>query len=387
MIWAVSKKMKNFSGQNPIEQNNYFRKHFSGLKDPRRTTKGHFCYPLEEILFLIISAVLSGVEDWTSIEFFGKTKLEWLQRFFPFNHGIPSHDVLGKLFSRLDPVKFGECFTDWVNTISSLTEGEVVAIDGKSICGSADSGSPKSALHIVSAYATGNKLCLGQVPVDKKHNEIVAIPKVLEILAIKGCVVTIDAMGCQKEIARQIIEQGGDYVLMVKDNQRELKQQTEKLFNYYKSPEKDETVSSGHGRIETRVCEVIGNLDFMDEKEHWSGLKSIVRITSSRYIKKTGEESTDTRFYISSLTPNPRKLNEAVRSHWAIENNLHWTLDVIFNEDRKLKKKDFSAANFNIINKMALAILEKETTLKGPKTRKRLKAALDDSYREKLLKC
>ena len=379
--------MKNISGQNPTEQNNYFKKHFSDLKDPRRTTKGHYYYPLEEILFLVIAAVLSGVEDWTSIEIFGNDKIEWLRRFFPYKHGIPSHDVLGKLFSRLDPVKFSECFTRWVNTISRLTEGEVIAIDGKSICGSGDTGSPKSALHIVSAYATENKLCLGQVSVDKKHNEIVAIPKVLEILAVKGCIVTIDAMGCQKEIARQIIKQGGDYVLMVKNNQRELKEQTEKLFNYYKSPDKNETVSSGHGRVETRVCETIGDLEFMDEKENWPGLKSVVRITSSRFIKKTGEESTDTRYYISSLESNARKLNKVVRSHWAIENNLHWTLDVIFNEDRKLKKKDFSAANFNIINKMALAILEKDKTFKASKKQKRLKAALNDSYREKLLKC
>lgn len=379
--------MKNISGQNPTEQNNYFKKHFSDLKDPRRTTKGHYYYPLEEILFLVIAAVLSGVEDWTSIEIFGNDKIEWLRRFFPYKHGIPSHDVLGKLFSRLDPVGFSECFTRWVNTISRLTEGEVIAIDGKSICGSGDTGSPKSALHIVSAYATENKLCLGQVSVDKKHNEIVAIPKVLEILAVKGCIVTIDAMGCQKEIARQIIKQGGDYVLMVKDNQRELKEQTEKLFNYYKSPDKNETVSSGHGRVETRVCEAIGDLEFMDEKENWPGLKSVVRITSSRFIKKTGEESTDTRYYISSLESNARKLNKVVRSHWAIENNLHWTLDVIFNEDRKLKKKDFSAANFNIINKIALAILEKDKTFKASKNQKRLKAALNDSYREKLLKC
>lgn len=233
--------MKNFLGQSATEQNNYFTKYFSGLRDPRRTTKGHFYYPLEEILFLVISAVLSGVDDWTSISLFGEYKLEWLQRFFPYKHGVPSHDVLGKLFSRLDPVKFSECFTAWINTISTLTEGEVIAIDGKSICGSGDSDSPKSALHIVSAYATGNKLCLAQVTVDQKHNEIVAIPKVLEVLALKGCVVTIDAMGCQKEIARQIIKQGGDYVLMVKDNQKELKEQTEKLFNYYKSPDKDET--------------------------------------------------------------------------------------------------------------------------------------------------
>ena len=355
--------MKNISGPDPTKQNNYFIKHFSVLQDPRRTTKGHFYYPLEEILFLVISAVLSGVEEWTSIELFGNTKIEWLRRFYPYKQGIPSHDVLGKLFSRLDPVKFSECFTNWVNTISNITDGEVIAIDGKTIRGSGDSGNAKSALHVVSAYAAGNRLCLGQTTVDKKHNEIVAIPKVLEMLAIKGCVITIDAMGCQKEIARQIIQGKADYVLMVKDNQQGLKAQVEKLFNYYSGLKKNETVDFGHGRLETRVCETISDLTFMDEKENWTGIRSVVRVTSSRYIKKTGEESSATRYYISSLEANPARLNRVIRSHWSIENNLHWTLDVVFNEDSHLKKKNNSAANFNIINKMALTILEKDTTL------------------------
>ena len=355
--------MKNISGPDPTKQNNYFIKHFSVLQDPRRTTKGHFYYPLEEILFLVISAVLSGVEEWTSIELFGNTKIEWLRRFYPYKQGIPSHDVLGKLFSRLDPVKFSECFTNWVNTISNITDGEVIAIDGKTIRGPGDSGNAKPALHVVSAYAAGNRLCLGQITVDKKHNEIVAIPKVLEMLAIKGCVITIDAMGCQKEIARQIIQGKADYVLMVKDNQQELKAQVEKLFNYYSGLKKNETVDFGHGRLETRVCETISDLTFMDEKENWTGIRSVVRVTSSRYIKKTGEESSATRYYISSLEANPARLNRVIRSHWSIENNLHWTLDVVFNEDSHLKKKNNSAANFNIINKMALTILEKDTTL------------------------
>ena len=379
--------MKNISGPDPTKQNNYFIKHFSVLQDPRRTTKGHFYYPLEGILFLVISAVLSGVEEWTSIELFGNTKIEWLRRFYPYKQGIPSHDVLGKLFSRPDPVKFSECFTNWVNTISNITDGEVIAIDGKTIRGPGDSGNAKPALHVVSAYAAGNRLCLGQTTVDKKHNEIVAIPKVLEMLAIKGCVITIDAMGCQKEIARQIIQGKADYVLMVKDNQQGLKAQVEKLFNYYSGLKKNETVDFGHGRLETRVCETISDLTFMDEKENWTGIRSVVRVTSSRYIKKTGEESSATRYYISSLEANPARLNRVIRSHWSIENNLHWTLDVVFNEDSHLKKKNNSAANFNIINKMALTILEKDTTFKASKKRKRLKAALDDNYREKLLKC
>ena len=174
---------------------------------------------------------------------------------------------------------------------------------------------------------------------------------------------------------------------MVKDNQQGLKAQVEKLFNYYSGLKKNETVDFGHGRLETRVCETISDLTFMDEKENWTGIRSVVRVTSSRYIKKTGEESSATRYYISSLEANSARLNRVIRSHWSIENNLHWTLDVVFNEDSHLKKKNNSAANFNIINKMALTILEKDTTFKASKKRKRLKAALDDNYREKLLKC
>jgi predicted transposase YbfD/YdcC len=379
--------MANQNAQLSTEQNNLFDFYFSGLEDPRRTTKGNFYYPLNEILFLVISAVISGAEEWVSIQIFGNAKLEWLKRFFPYSHGVPSHDVLGKLFSRLDPKKFSECFMGWVNTISELTDGEVVAIDGKSICGSTEAGKLKSAFHVVSAYASENRLCLGQVTVDQKQNEIVAIPEILDLLAIKGCIVTIDAMGCQKEIADKIIQAGADYILMVKDNHKELKSQVEKMFRLQKDCKKDETTDAGHGRVETRICEATGDLTFMDDKQEWPGIRSVVRVKSQRFTKQTGTESNETRYYISSVEANPVKLNQAIRSHWSIENNLHWNLDVVFNEDNSLKKKDNSAVNFNIVLKIALTMLERESSLKASKKRKRLFAALDDNYREKVLKC
>jgi predicted transposase YbfD/YdcC len=373
------------NAENRTKQN-VFQQFFSPLEDPRRTNKGHFYYPFDEILFLVIAAVISGAEEWVSIQLFGKAKLEWLRRFFPYKHGIPSHDVLGKLFCRLDPVRFNECFMDWVNSISDLTKGEVIAFDGKSICGSGQAGMPKSAVHVVSAYAAQTGLCLGQVGVDRKENEIVAIPQLLELLAIKGCIVTIDAMGCQKEIARKIIKQKADYILMVKDNQKELKAQVEKMFRIQNDCVQDQAPDAGHGRVENRICYATGKLEFMDEKEQWEGIQSVVKIKSERYIKQTGQASEETRYYISSLKPDPAKLNQAIRSHWAIENNLHWSLDVVFNEDSLLKKKDYSARNFNIIAKIALALLEKETSLKASKKKKRLFAALKDDYREKVLK-
>jgi predicted transposase YbfD/YdcC len=384
--WVSVKKMANLNTQKSIYLN-VFEDYFSTLQDPRRTTKGHFYYPLNEILFLVISAVISGAEEWTAIELFGDSKLDWLKRFFPYNHGVPSHDVLGKLFSRLDPGKFNECFIKWVNTISELTLGEVVAIDGKTICGSAEGGTNKSAFHVVSAYAAGNRLCLGQVTVDQKQNEIVAIPQILDLLAIKGCIVTIDAMGCQKEIANKIIQAGADYILMVKDNQKELKSQVEKMFRLDKDCKNDQTTDADHGRVETRKCEAISNLTFMDDKEQWPEIKSVVRVTSERYTKQTGKTSNETRYYIASVEANPAKLNHAIRSHWSVENNLHWMLDVVFDEDKLLKKKDNSPINFNMILKIALALLEKEDSLNVSKKRKRLKAALDDSYREKVLNC
>lgn len=370
----------------PQKNSQLFSNFFSKLKDPRRTNKGNFFYSLEEILFLSVSAVISGADSWTSIHLFGKSKLGWLQQFYPYKNGIPSHDVLGKVFAALDPVDFSRCFTDWINSIAELTQGEVVAIDGKCVRRSGDKQAGKSALHIVSAYAAENCLCLGQEAVDEKSNEITAIPKLLDLLAVQGCIVTIDAIGCQKEVAKTIIEKGADYLLMVKDNQKGLKEQVEKVFAIAGKTDVNQQVDLGHGRIEKRVCQVSDQLQFLDDKEEWKAMKSIVQITSERIIKQTGGNSRETRYYISSLPADAKMINKAVRQHWAVENKLHWVLDVIFKEDASLKKQGNSARNFNIIAKMALSLIDQEKSTKMSKPSKRLRAALDDSYRAKILK-
>jgi predicted transposase YbfD/YdcC len=362
-----------------------FSHYFSGMKDPRRTNRGHHLYPLDEILFLCISAVISGMDDWTSISMFGRSKVAWLRQYYPYVHGIPSHDVLGKVFAALDPIKFSECFRQWINSIAELTGGEVVAIDGKTIRGSDDKASGIAALHVVSAYAAGNRLCLGQQAVSEKSNEITAIPALLKLLELKDCIITIDAMGCQKAIAGVIIEKEADYVLMVKDNQQELRQQVEKVFTLNNKTEADVTIDFGHGRIEQRTCQAIDELVFLDGREEWPGLKSVAKIISERTDKRSGKKSTDTRYYISSLPAKPKVIGKAVRNHWAIENNLHWTLDVIFKEDNSLKKKGNSALNYNVIAKMALTMIERETESKNSKPKKRQLAALDDDFRSKLL--
>lgn len=379
--------MHNSSAPKAEQENPDFNKYFQSLNDPRRTNKGNFFYPLNEILFLTISAVISGAEGWTMIQEFGNTKLEWLRKFFPYADGIPSHDVLGKLFAKLDHKEFSDCFSKWINSISSFTNGEVVAIDGKTIRKSNNRNDSKAALHVVSAYASENRLCIGQEVVDEKSNEITAIPKLLRLLEIKGCIVTIDAMGCQKQIAKDILKQKADYLLMVKGNQQGLKEQVEKLFEKGEIAETYTDVDSGHGRIETRTCQIITNLDFLDDRNLWSGLESIVRITSERCDKTLDKTSTETRYYISSLPGDAKLINNAIRQHWTVENNLHWSLDVLFKEDTSLKKKGNSAINYNIILKLALAMLEKEKSRKLSKPAKRLTAALNDKYRERILNC
>jgi predicted transposase YbfD/YdcC len=272
-----------------------FHSFFHTLTDPRRTNKGKFLYPLHEILFLTIASVISGADNWTAISRFGTAKLEWLRSYYPYNNGTPSHDILGDLFARIDHKEFSCCFTDWIKSISAQTNGEVIAIDGKTICNSNDKASNKSAIHVVSAYASANHICLGQEVVDQKSNEITAIPELLKILDIKGCIITIDAMGCQKKIAKDVIKKEADYILMVKDNQKELKQQVRKIFQISEVSDTHTQVDAGHGRVETRKCDVISNLNFMDDKEQWVGLNRIVRVQAERYDKQTSKSSIHNR--------------------------------------------------------------------------------------------
>jgi predicted transposase YbfD/YdcC len=367
------------------DQNILFSETFKALPDPRRIEKGNFRYPLIEIIFLVISAVISNADDWCSISTFGKSQLNWLRKFFPYKNGTPSHDTLGELFASIDNEKFNECFVEWIKSAQDIIGGGIVTIDGKRLRGSYDKGSSKAAIHMVSAFAVENGICLGQKQTGAKSNEITAIPKLLDLLELKGAIVTIDAMGCQKSIVEQLDQKEAGYVIAVKENQEELYEQVKKMFEINKGVSHQD-VDSGHGRVEIRTCTVVDQLKFFDTKDQWAGLKSVVKIEAQRTTKLDGKTQNETRYYISNCSANAERLNYIVRKHWSIENQLHWVLDVIFNEDSSRRRMKNSAANFNIILKTAMAILKKDTDKKTSLNRKRYMAALDRDYRDKLLK-
>lgn len=362
-----------------------FPESFSTLADPRRTTRGNFKYPLEEILFLTISAAISDSTNWSQIHVFGESKLEWLRQYYPYKHGIPSEDVLSNLFARLDSEKFCACFMDWVGKRVKLQEGEVIAIDGKTACRSGDKQNGHPALHVVSAYASKHRVTLGQQKVNGKSNEITAIPALLDLLTIEKSMVSIDAMGCQKEIAAKIREKKADYILMVKGNQATLLDEIRAVFSSTPTAWQHTEEDFGHGRIETRSCKVVNDLRFLDERDNWKDLNSIIEIERKTTDKQTLKQAMQTSYYISSALHDAQKFNHDIRSHWSVENGLHWSLDVLFEEDRSLKKKGDSAINFNIIAKIALALIEKEPTQKRSRVQKMKKCALNDSFREKVL--
>lgn len=355
------------------------------MKDGRTTSRGNLRHELVDILFLTISAAICGLHEWVEIEEFGKGQLSWLRNFFPFKNGIPSHDTLGRVFSKLDTEEFSECFTEWVNELSTKASGELVAIDGKRIRGSYDRSTQQSALHIVTAYATEQRLCLQQVATDQKSNEITAIPKLLNMLSIEGCTVSIDAMGCQTKVSKNIIEKSADYVLGVKKNQKGLLEQIEKVFEITQPASIDEEQNIDHGRFEVRKCSVITDLTHFDDYKDWPGLKSLIRIESTRKLRNQEKTEGQTRYYISSKIDNANTFNNQIRSHWHIENKLHWVLDVDFNEDSSRKRKGNSAFNFNMVSKIALSLIEKSGS-RLPRSRQRTKAAFDPDFRQKLLR-
>lgn len=342
---------------------------------------------MTDIFFLVIAAVVSGADDWKHIELFGRSQFEWLQRFGSFKNGIPSHDTLGRFFARLDPEEFSRCFIDWAQQICHLTQGEVIAIDGKRLRGSYDKSSGKAAIHMVSAFATSNNLVLGQTACAEKSNEITAIPELLNLIAIEKSVVTIDAMGCQKDIAKKVIDKKADYILAVKGNQKELFEQVEKVFQITGLDSEDTSIDAGHGRVETRKCSVIKNLEFLDDCEGWKCLKSVVKVTSEVFIKAENKHRTETRYYISSLAKPAIEMNKKIRSHWSVENNLHWMLDVCFREDSSRRRKGYSAQNFNLISKVALRLLSRgeSNPNKISKKGKRATAGWNADFREKIM--
>jgi len=366
-----------------MKESNKLATVFSQIEDPRsHVNKLHL---LNDILLIGITAVMCGAETWKQMESFAKSKESFLRTFLILPNGIPSDDTINRLFSAIDSKKFESCFIEWVNSLSTFSKGQVVAIDGKTIRGAKSKGS-KSPIHMVSAWACENNLVLGQVKVNDKSNEITAIPELLKILSLEDCIITIDAMGCQVKIADQIIEQGADYILAVKGNQADLLDQIKDEFRFSKEIETSDNVYGDHGRIETRKCCVISDFKEMEDVSKWKNLKSIIRIMSKREFKNSDRKSEEAvRYYISSLESEADNFQKAIRSHWAIENKLHWILDVAFNEDGSRKRKGNASQNYSIILKIALNLLKNEHSEKQGIKGKRLKAAWDNDYLLKVL--
>lgn len=356
---------------------------FGQIEDHRRDlTKLH---KLDDILLIGVISVICGADTWNEMENYAKAKEGFLRTFLELPNGIPSHDTFNRVFCAVDSEKFEACFIEWVNTLAEIAKNEVIAIDGKAIRGAKANGK-KSPVHMVSAWATKNNLVLGQVKVSEKSNEITAIPKLLEVLAIECGVVTIDAMGCQQEIAVKIIEKKADYILAVKENQKQLYRDIQDEFRFSKAKTSTTDLDMGHGRIETRTCTVITDFEHIGNKAKWKNLKSIVRIESTREFKNSDKpKEMAMRYYISSLEGEPGDFQKAVRSHWGIENKLHWTLDVAFSEDASRKRSGNAAQNFSLINKIALNLLKNEKTAKVGVKSRRLKAAWDNDYLMKVL--
>jgi len=360
-----------------------FLTHFGGIEDPRQQAK--VTYPLNEIFLLVLCAVISGAEGWTSIALYGEKKLKFLRRFLPFKDGTPSHDQLGILFSRLDMEAFQRCFIAWVASLHETLEG-VVAIDGKTLRRSFDTNSPKAPIHMISAWACDHQLVLGQRKVDDKSNEITAIPELLALLALKGAIVTIDAMGCQRKICQQIMDQEADYVIGLKGNQGSLREDVELFFDEHLERdigaefiEKSEAVDADHGRIETRCYTVCSNTEWLTERHNWPGLKTVVMVAYTREIR--GKTKTVRQFYISSVLEIPEKVAHYIRNHWQVENCLHWVLDVTFRQDDCRIRTGNAAANFATINHAAMNLLRRAPG-KISLPQKRRSAAWDDTYME-----
>lgn len=358
-----------------------FIAHFSKLEDPRQLNKS--LYPLQEVLLLVLCAVLSGADDWVAIALYGEKKLDFLRRFLPYDNGTPSHDQLGYLFARIDEKRFQQCFINWVTCVRQAVKG-VVAIDGKTLRRSFDKAGNKGAIHMVSAWCSGQNLVLGQVKVDEKSNEITAIPELLDLLQIHGAIITIDAMGCQRDIARRIVDKKADYIFSLKGNQGTLREDVELFFE--EQMEVDftdttvtchETVEKSHGRIEVRKVIVCAEVGWLRQRHDWPGLESIVMV---EYVAEEGGETRrETRFYISSLRVEAEPMAAYIRDHWGVENGLHWVMDMVFGDDECRIRKDNAPANFATIKHMASNIL-RSSKGKQSMRQKRHAAAWDDDF-------
>ena len=360
---------------------NNFLSYFSEMKDPRiERTRRHL---LDDIVFIAIASVLSGGDSWNDMEEYGEIKKEWLSSFLELPNGIPSHDTFNRFFAALDADVFETCFLSWIKSIHQRTHGEIVSIDGKTMRGSRNQGC-KTATHIVSAWAEKNELILGQIKVEEKSNEITAIPKLLDTLLLEGCVITIDAMGCQKNIARKIVTKKADYILSAKENQKDLYEDIQDSFRILTTSDYFEDLDYGHGRIEIRKCTIITDLSLVENAAKWKGLVSIIKIERERYFKATAKKENETNYHISTLT-EATSIAYGLRKYWGIENKVHWILDVAFNEDLSRKRKGNAAQNYSNLNRIALNLLKKDNAKVGIKSRRKM-AGWSNDYLLKLIR-
>ena len=363
-------------------------RHFEQVEDPRiERSKAHL---LIDILTIAILAVICGADGWVGMESYGKAKEPWLRTFLELPHGIPSHDTFTRVFARLEPEQLQNAFLSWVRGVSQLTDGEVISIDGKRVRRSYDRGKQQGAIHMVSAWASQNRLALAQHKVDAKSNEITAIPALLKVLDLEGCIVTIDAMGTQKAIAQQIVAQGGDYVLALKGNQGGLYEDVQQLFDWariqdFENIEHDfyETIDAGHGRIEKRRCWSLSQVQGLLDSQQWTKLTSIAMVEAIR--EENGHTSRAVRFYISSLASDAQQLAKAIRTHWKVENPLHWVLDVVLREDDCRIRTGHAPENLVVLRHLAVSALNQEKTAKLGVKNKRLRAGWDNDYLLKVI--
>lgn len=363
---------------------------FKTIEDPRVARQKY--YSLEAILVISICATLCDCDTWVDIADFAEDHQNWFSQFLDLPYGVPSHDTFGRVFALINPVVFEKVFVQWVRKTFKIQHDEVIAIDGKTIRGSQKGGRKGTGLHMVSAWASQAGIILGQIATEEKSNEITAIPKLLENMNVKGCTITIDAMGCQKAIVEKIKEKQGEYCIAVKENQKNLYEELQSIFSDEKcrllecgiSDEYMETVEKDHGRIERRQYYSVCSKTWVSEENRWKGCQSINLVLSERIYR--GETSKESRFYISSHLPNASVNGRIIRQHWSIENNLHWVLDVVFHEDHLQAKIKNAVQNLSLIKKFALNLLKQETSFKGGLRRKRKKASRDFGYLYKTIR-
>ncbi len=361
-------------------------KHFATLEDPR--TGNATQHLLLDIIVIAICATICGADGWGEVAVWGRANQEWLRTFLELPHGIPSHDTFRRVFLLLDPKQFRRCFLAWIRAISKLTQGQVIAIDGKKLRRSQDRGCGKKAMSMVSAWATANRVVLGQLKVHAKSNEMKVIPELLKLLDVSGCIVTVDALNCQTKIASQIKAQKADYIFAVKENQGKLYAEVKDLFDGCLAEQFQQvphgyarTVEKGHGRIEIRECWTLSDpefLEYVQQRHHWAGLQTVVMVCAERRIN--GRRTRSIRYYISSLANDVQRILQSIRAHWGIENKLHWILDIAFREDESRLRKGNGPENFAMVRHMALSLLKQEPSAKIGVKAKRLKAAWDRNY-------